>query len=606
MTVKIEGKGTYDGRELDDGLKGLKSTFTELNSGLELAGKAIGLVTGAMSIAIGHATKWAQASAAAQQAQTRLASVTGTHFAALQKLNTELQRKLGIDDDDLANVQSKLRALGVQTSQLERATKATIGYSEATGKDLLAATKQVATAFKKGGDEVARLAGLFHVAEDAANTFTGETRRLRTLWGELDETLGDSITKSSGLKEAMETSAIALTGFINIFGNQQGQLIIDFFFRKIAGGLSQMINAVIGAKKFIEDTFPDSGTVTDEDDEVTRRTLAAHGLKVPAPGELARNRARRAQNFGDPSFVGPPSAEQAGVAAAKAASVAFWEGLQRFADGLTATGGGAPRLLEPPKVSTKGGGGGAGKGGTSKSKTTRSAGKFGILPGDQPFQADNTDNVFTQAADEAASFDEFADATIERVRTFSETLQEAAAFGISSLGGLLSGAIQEIVSGSGSLLDAIKHLFGSLLITIGEYIIQLGAAAVIGGVLGTAVPWLGVATGGPGAIVAGSIAVAAGGGIVALGAALGGSGKGGGSSKPDIGGKFVGFKGRGGVGSSGGSSSVLGGFTPAPLGAGSAPIQVNINFNRPVTDPRRTARELRQALTADAILRRGP
>lgn len=578
MAIKISAEAEYEGRELDDGLRSinqsindLRGSFTELNSALELGAKVIGGLTKVIGTVVGVTAQWTKASINAQESQLRLAAVTGSSFKALQQYNSELQRKLGIDDDDLAATQTKLRAMGVQTAELERATRATIGFADATGKDLLAATRTVAQAFRKGGDEVARLEGLFKVSEATASTFGGELRRLNTLWGEMEETLGDAVTKSSAFRDAMQASSVALTSFINIFGSEEGQLLIDGFFRKIAGGIAAAINAFLGLRSLISNVAAgetDIQRALRQSAASTHDKLREFGLPEWAANIIAKKNVQQ----GDQGFVGPPALVTAFDAATDAA--------QRFADALTAIATGKPTLLEPPKFSSGGGGGGGGS--KNKPPLDRSL-PFGLQPGDRAATPDAPSNHFQDASDLADSFDLLIKETNKKARDWKDDLEQAAVAGVQALGGLITGAVQAVVSGSETLLGAVGKLFGGLMVQMGTFLIQIGTVGVLAGALGTVIPALKAITGGELGVALGLAAVAGGVLMVAAGTALGGSG-GGGRSGPTSARPRPNYSSGGGGGSNPARVGGVDGFVSAPGGGNTYINKYEISFDTAIVE----------------------
>lgn len=180
---------------------------------------------------------------------------------------------------------------------------------------------------------------------------------------------------------------------------------------------------------------------------------------------------------------------------------------------------------------------------------------------------------------------------------------------------VITAGIQAAVLGKEDFGNVLKEMTGGLLTNIGSQMIAMGSSALITQALAL-IPWMQPLTGPPnaGAAAAGAAAVAFGGGLVAAGAGISGAGA---PTVPSVG--------RGGSGG-GGNASAFGigqrrstrsndnGFAgPALEGAlafgGDSPVQINVNFNRPVTSPRRAAREIQDLLgqggTLNPLRRRG-
>ena len=187
-----------------------KTSFTEINQGLELAKKGFDVIVGAIGAGVRIVAAWAASAAEAEKAQRGLATAlqlagdaTAETLAKTQAFNSELLRKTGIDDDEIAALQTKLLALGVLPSKLEDATKATLGLADATGKDLTRASKEVARAFEGNAAEAERLTTLFAITEAQADTVSGRLKILEGTWSELGETMGGIVLESSAVKDAL-------------------------------------------------------------------------------------------------------------------------------------------------------------------------------------------------------------------------------------------------------------------------------------------------------------------------------------------------------------------------------------------------------------------
>lgn len=193
-------------RALDDWEKESKSTFTELNSAIEVGEKVFGKVAKAIHSLVDPAVESEKATRGLATGLALQGDATAKTLARIQSYNSALEDQIGIDDDAAAALQTKLLTLGVLPGQLERATRATIGLSDATGKDLSRASKEVAKAFKENGERAQELESLFAVSEARAKTYGGETERLHAQWGEVFETLGKVITQSPQVEDLLENA----------------------------------------------------------------------------------------------------------------------------------------------------------------------------------------------------------------------------------------------------------------------------------------------------------------------------------------------------------------------------------------------------------------
>ena len=170
--------------------------FIAFKTALDLVGQAKGYVTEKLA---GFIT----ASEEAEKAQKSLSASLGASYNRVAAYNSILSAKLGIDDDDIANMQAKLLAQGIEQDQLEAATRAALGYSAAVGGDETRAIRKVVAAFKDNADEAERLTDMYRVAEAQAETFTGRMRALETAVGDTKEIIGDAVVKNEAWAKAI-------------------------------------------------------------------------------------------------------------------------------------------------------------------------------------------------------------------------------------------------------------------------------------------------------------------------------------------------------------------------------------------------------------------
>ena len=222
VSVKVE----LDAKSAEAGFKALassaKRSFTEINQGLDIALKIFNTFEGLIRSSIGAAIESEAAQAMLNSALKVNGDLHEATFRSLQKFNAEMERKLGIDDDEIAKLQTKLAALGVQNDQLERATKATLGLADATGKDLTRAANEVAEAFKRGDIEAQRLTALFSASEAQAESTAGSIRKITTAVASLGEAVGNLFLRAD-----------KATGF-SAFLADQAQLISDFYIKALS------------------------------------------------------------------------------------------------------------------------------------------------------------------------------------------------------------------------------------------------------------------------------------------------------------------------------------------------------------------------------------
>ena len=153
------------------------------------------------------------------------------------------------------------------------------------------------------------------------------------------------------------------------------------------------------------------------------------------------------------------------------------------------------------------------------------------------------------------------------------------------LGKTLSAGIEAAVTQTGDALKAMRETLGSMLMSIGRMLIEQGTAALLMGILGSAVPGLG----NPNGLWAGPMLIAGGAAVMGVGAAFkGGAEAPGGSSVPGVAGAGVAVPDTAGTQSSAPRQVAAGTQDPQQAGA----VTVINNFNYPVANPRRVAREV--------------
>ena len=516
-----------DSKDALDGFKRLeeagKHSFTEINSAVELAQKAFGVVTSVIGTAVELGGKWAAASAEAERAQTRLAAASGEQYEALKTFNDELQRKIGLDDDEAAAVETKLLALGVLPSQLEQATKATVGLSEATGKGLLFSTKEVARAFQDGGTEAQRLEGLFGLAEAASRTFSGEVTKLETSLGNMEESLGGAITQSSGLKDGMDAMSTAFGEFAAIFESDEFRTAIDSLFRMLIGWSASTINAFLGARQAVLDLRKavqgDNDAVTIEGEDGSIEVLHVDP-QVPAAIAALQKLADQLTTVANAPAKTSPNESGEGLDLAKTPKEKRPKGAKAPSeqDLDTAVAG-----LDIESLSNADEVGDAGV----ELRKHEFAQKEELAKAEAALEAERTQQMVQQ---NELRFQGELKAYQARQQLEQRQLDATKAFqgqlvsiGLGGTSRLISGMVNALLSGKGDLDDAAKQLFGGMLQQLGTALMSMGTAAIAAGTLGTAAPIFAPFTGGPAGVTAGIALVAAGAVLAGTGAAIAGS-----------------------------------------------------------------------------------
>lgn len=199
-------------------------------------------------------------------AETRLESAlrargfaTEGVVARLGAYNTALSQLTGYEDDALLGIQSQLTALGVSTDMLEGATKATIGLSEVTGKDLQASATTIARVLdgnvkilERSGIHASSAAEAFKQLSEMAGLATGrmatlgpQIALLTTNFGELKETIGDPVARSKGLIASVSVLNDMLLGFTTVAGKVRDVVVDNDVFGKLAGTLATIASIPI-------------------------------------------------------------------------------------------------------------------------------------------------------------------------------------------------------------------------------------------------------------------------------------------------------------------------------------------------------------------------
>lgn len=227
--VEITGRDADLKRAFSDAKKGADKT-SRLNPKVKidadttamqgkLAGVAAG-IAGLMATAglAGMLNRATQEAISAEDAQMRLVTalaLTGEATPAvvdkLQEFASAMQEVTTAEDDQVIAGMGMLKEMGIQTSELERATKAAITLSAVSGTDLASAFQQVGAAnngvtrafmryvpgLRAAKTETEKMSLIldwgtrnFGIAESRAKTFSGATEQLKNAIGNLYEFIG--------------------------------------------------------------------------------------------------------------------------------------------------------------------------------------------------------------------------------------------------------------------------------------------------------------------------------------------------------------------------------------------------------------------------------
>ena len=156
-----------------------------------------------------------------------LGPAADTVSESLQRQASALQDVTRYGDEAIIQAQAYLATLGVQADQIPQATQATLDLAAALGISLESAARNVGktvggfagelgevipelkdldTAALRAGDGITLLAEKFAGRAKAdAETFGGTLDQLKNSFGDLQERLGESITKSEGARKALKS-----------------------------------------------------------------------------------------------------------------------------------------------------------------------------------------------------------------------------------------------------------------------------------------------------------------------------------------------------------------------------------------------------------------
>ncbi len=217
LKAKDEASGTI-GR-----VEGRISKFSKLLEGgfAGALGKAAGALAAFVAImrsAIGAAQTQEDAVASLQAALERLGPGADEAAAALADYAGQLQKTTRFGDEAIIQAQALLATLGVQASDIPKATAAAVDLAAAFKIDLQAAARNLGRTFGGTAGELAELVPALRDLDEAAlrsgaaievvakqlggraaadaKTFSGQVAQLSNAIGDLHEVLGESVTKN--------------------------------------------------------------------------------------------------------------------------------------------------------------------------------------------------------------------------------------------------------------------------------------------------------------------------------------------------------------------------------------------------------------------------
>jgi hypothetical protein len=260
-----------------DGLRNLAKSFgtfsVQAAASLELARAGWQALTGAIGAVVGATAEYVQLASEQERVERRAiaaiqarTSLTQAEFNALQAANAARQQQLGIGDEVQLQLQGTLASMGVTKGQLDGATRAAIGLSEAMGMGLeeagkiagKALTGNVAALQEYGirvGSVTEAQAALNRLYEQSVAQSTTLATRYQVLTaniGDLQEVIGQTVTSSGVAKDALDALSAATVQLQTFFASSDGKALVNQFFSVITTGAADAIDAMLGAYRVMQ------------------------------------------------------------------------------------------------------------------------------------------------------------------------------------------------------------------------------------------------------------------------------------------------------------------------------------------------------------------
>jgi hypothetical protein len=235
-------------------LNKLAGTVTAVSTGFLAVTKAISIVRSGLSKFVG-VMEDAVSEAAAQEKQEKLLASAmqqrGIYTEELFKRNVELanslQRLTVYQDDQILQAQTILTQMGVESSQLESVTKATLDLASAKRMDLASAAdivgksigtstnalsrygvqiNNVTTSTERAAKITERISQLFGGSAQAeAKTFSGSILQLKAQWSDMLESLGNFIVKNPLVIKAFNAMSTGIASISKFLADNEGLML---------------------------------------------------------------------------------------------------------------------------------------------------------------------------------------------------------------------------------------------------------------------------------------------------------------------------------------------------------------------------------------------
>lgn len=192
-------------------------------------------------VAFGVASVKAFADAEKSQARLELAykkfpALAGSSISSLRELNSEMQAKVGVDDDALASAQAVLAQFRLTGEQIKQLTPLLVDYATVTGQDVTAAAGALGKAFMGNAKALKAIGINFKATGDTAKDFdtvmaaleqkvggageafgkttAGQLAILDAQFGDLQETVGEALVPALQGLVSVATPVVKVAGAI--------------------------------------------------------------------------------------------------------------------------------------------------------------------------------------------------------------------------------------------------------------------------------------------------------------------------------------------------------------------------------------------------------
>lgn len=249
----------------------------------------------------------------------------------LDAFNAVLLQSTGIADETLLGLESLFASLRLSPREFETATRAAIGLSEVTGKDLLSAGQDLAKlylgdvpkslktfGFEAGdaAEAITYLTGFVADAEERTKTFGGQLHLLSENYGELQESIGAVITQSGSLTGSLQRLNEAFSGMPRAMDAWLARL------EQVKGAFEGMRNPIKDIDALLTKVFPVLGVKVPEPEDIFGTGFKLYQDDLTLLNNLLDSTAKKGREVkeelakvtpGSEGFVGPPRPPEVGA-----------------------------------------------------------------------------------------------------------------------------------------------------------------------------------------------------------------------------------------------------------------------------------------------------